>query len=453
MYGDVLAPPQRKKLADEYANSDVSLRFMDQPAVVQQQGTRSHVFIDLDDPRFTPPQFLVSLAKSDGIADVVGSSRNPELDVAHYAKLGVTEILSPDKCLERLHQLLNSLEQTGSPRKGSSAKDDSSSRFNMDALVGESTWMREIQSMVQALSEVDFPIALILGETGTGKSLVSRILHNSGVRREHNLVEVNCSAIPDELFGSELFGHVRGAFTDAKVDKKGLFEFAQNGTLFLDEVGDLTPAAQAKLLKVLEDKKLRRVGSVAAAEVNVRVVTATNRDLEEVVSEGRFREDLFYRLNLLSITVPPLRDHAEDIPDLADYYFSYYGTNYGKPSLAIAPETYGILKVHSWPGNVRELCNVIERAVLLNKSGVIEPGDIGLAIDKDRLDMADRQRITIDIPTQGITLREIEVEAVKQVLNMFDWNRSRTAEYLGISRPRLRRLIDSAGLDQNKRIV
>jgi len=444
-YGKIIGGPDRDKLADKSAQCEMHLAWMERPALYEKPGMDSHVFIDLDDPRFTTPQFLLSLAAVGGTVEVLGASRNPDLDIAHFAKLGVREILTPEQCLEKLHQLLDKIER---PR---GAAEPQSTQFGVAAVVGVSSVMREIQKTVSALSEVDFPTALILGETGTGKSLLSKVLHNSGQRSAHNLVEVNCSAIPDELFESELFGHVKGAFTDAKTDKQGLFEFAEGGTLFLDEVADLSRSAQAKLLKVLEDKKLRRVGGVAETAVNVRVVAATNRMLEEVVEAGNFRQDLFYRLNLLCITIPPLREHLEDIPALAAHYLAYFGINYGKSGIRTAPRASALLKAYHWPGNIRQLCNVIERAVLLNKSGVIDRDDLGLAIEKDRLTVGDRRRISIDIPPQGISLREIEIEVVKQVLHYCGWNRSRAAEYLGISRPRLRRLLELANLEQNRR--
>ena len=181
------------------------------------------------------------------------------------------------------------------------------------------------------------------------------------------------------------------------------------------------------------------------------MLTATNIDLREAVKAGRFREDLFYRLNLLTITVPPLRERPDDIPEIVDYYLGYYATNYGKPGITVDPETLNRLMQYDWPGNIRELCNVVERAVLLNKSGIIMPDEVNIAIKTGRLTIADRQQIIIDVPPQGITLLEVERSVVKQVLNLVDWNKSEAARLLGISRPRLRRILDSEVLDQNRR--
>ncbi|MCP4566214.1 MAG: sigma-54-dependent Fis family transcriptional regulator [FCB group bacterium] len=329
--------------------------------------------------------------------------------------------------------------------------EEKSSQFAAEALIGCSSKIIDIRKTAKILSEVDFPSALILGETGTGKGLIARILHNSGLRSDHNMVEVNCSAIPDELFESELFGHTKGAFTDAKTDKLGLFEYAQNGTIFLDEVGNLSSSAQAKLLKILEDKKLRKIGAIDESKINVRVVAATNIELQKSIEKGGFREDLFYRLNLLTIEIPPLRERPEDISGLVDHYLTFYSAIYGKPDIKISPKAVVEMNRYSWPGNVRELCNVIERTVLLNKGDAVKPQDIRKALNKSRISIGERRQIKIDIPPQGVALDEVEQKVVLQVLNMLNWNKTETARFLKISRPRLRRIIENAGLEQNRR--
>lgn len=446
IYGDIVDHVERQKLKDAYGSQVSSRTWKDSPAPVEPTNSSSIVFVDLDDPRFCSAEFLVSVATSGKQVKLIGKSdKSNQAEITRWAKLGVSEILTSDQCLQRLDDLLNELEGIGQERS------EGSSKLLTSALIGVSEQTSEIRHFINTLSSVDFPSALLLGETGTGKSLVSRILHNSGTRSDHNLVEVNCSAIVDDLFESELFGHVKGAFTDAKADKKGLFEYAQNGTLFLDEIGNLSPAAQAKLLKVLEDKKLRKVGSVNDKDINVRVVAATNIDLKTAIKEGLFREDLYYRLNLLTITIPPLRERPEDIPDLIDYYLGYYTTNYGKPGLEMDKKCIEPLQQYNWPGNIRELCNVIEKAVLLCRDERIRAHDLGIALEKGRLSIADRQQITIDVPTQGVSLDYVVQNVVKQVLNMCNWNKSEAAKFLKISRPRLRRIIGSAQVEQDKR--
>ncbi len=448
IYGEAVDKSQRAHLLNGRGAEAVAWSDDAEPFAPSEDSTT--VFVDLDDPRFCRSDFLISLATAGEGVRIVGVSKDPSVDTAlKVAKLGVSQMITPDECVDRIDKLLAELEgQANQPGPDKESSFDSS-----QALIGVSPQIDSIRQTIAVLSDVDFPSALILGETGTGKSLICRILHNAGVRSKHNLVEVNCSAIPDELFESELFGHTRGAFTDAKSDKAGLFEYAEGGTLFLDEIGNLSNSAQAKLLKILEDKKLRPVGSVVDKDIDTRVVAATNLHLEEAIRDGGFREDLFFRLNLLTIEIPPLRERPEDIPDLAEYYLGYYSTNYGKPGIEISRQTMSRLCSYDWPGNVRQLCNVIERAVLLNRSGRIGVDDIGVVLKDSRLTAVERQQLVIELPPQGITLAEIEVQVVKQVLNACDWNKTETARFLGISRPRLRRIIDNAGLERDRRTV
>lgn len=445
IYGQPIGPQDRKRLKDR-ASGNGHLIWMVGQELFEPSGEDSLVVVDLDAPELADPQFLLSLATAGKTVKVVGKSDNFDNNEAiRVSKLGVSEILTGEQCLKRLSDFLDRLA-TGSNSLGKSV-----TRFDTQALIGRSPAIDEIRGTIKLLSDVDFPSALILGETGTGKSLISKILHNAGVRSDHNLVEVNCSAIPDELFESELFGHVKGAFTDAKGDKAGLFEYSQGGTLFLDEVGNLSSPAQGKLLKILEDKKLRKVGSVDETDIDVRVVAATNLDLKSAIKAKTFREDLYFRLNLMTIFIPPLRERAEDIPEILEYYLGYYCNNYGKPGLTIDPLTVNRLCQYAWPGNIRELCNVVERAVLLNQTGTITEKDISIALRTARIDISERRQIIIDVPPQGITLQKVEESVVKHVLNMCSWNKSEAARFLNISRPRLRRIIEGAGLEQNKR--
>ena len=446
IYGKPIGQADRKKLTDRVSEEDGSLLWMNGQELFEPSGEDSLVVVDLEMPELSDSQFLLSLATAGKTVRVVGKSDSfDHAEAIRVSKLGVSEILNGEQCLERLSDFLDQIEAQASP------KEQSVTRFDTRALIGRSPAIDEMRGTIKLLADVDFPSALILGETGTGKSLISKILHNSGVRSGHDLVEVNCSAIPDELFESELFGHVKGAFTDAKGDKPGLFEYAQGGTLFLDEVGNLSSPAQGKLLKILEDKKLRRVGSVDETDVDVRVVAATNLDLNAAIKARTFREDLYFRLNLMTIYIPPLRERAEDIPEILAYYLGYYCNNYGKPGLTIDPGTSARLCQYEWPGNIRELCNVVERAVLLNQTGTITEKDISIALRTARIDISESKQIIIDVPPRGITLRKVEEYVVKHVLNMCRWNKSEAARFLDISRPRLRRIIEGAGLEQNKR--
>ena len=447
VYGNIVDDRRRRRLSESTAPNEERLVWFERPAMFEGANDTPIVFVDLDDPRFADSEFLLSIATAGRKVRVIGKINEPDAsDALRFSKLGVSEILTEDQCLHRLETLLNDAEKA--PAR---AEEQMPSKFSVQALIGCSPQIQDIRRTIKLLSDVDFPSALVLGDTGTGKSLISKILHNSGVRSRHNLVEVNCSAIPDELFESELFGHARGAFTDAKSEKAGLFEYAEGGTLFLDEVGNLSASAQAKLLKILEDKRLRKVGAINERDINVRVVTATNLDLQSAIKAGRFREDLFFRLNLLTLEIPPLKERPGDIPELVEHYLSFYATNYGKVGLAMEPAAVEHMQEYEWPGNVRELCNVIERAVLLTKTETIRADDIRKALNRARISAADRQQIVIEIPPQGLTLQQIEQSAVKQVLNMCDWNKTEAAKFLGISRPRLRRIIENSGLEQNRR--
>ncbi|HEY9594180.1 MAG TPA: sigma 54-interacting transcriptional regulator, partial [Spirochaetia bacterium] len=225
---------------------------------------------------------------------------------------------------------------------------------------------------IERAAPTDAPI-LIRGETGTGKELAARMVHRGSARRNHALVEVNCAAMPDTLLESEMFGHERGAFTDARERKQGLLEVADAGTIFLDEIGEMSPATQAKMLRVLQEKRFTRLGGVETIRSDCRVVAATNRDIESAIAAGTFREDLYYRLAVVEIRIPPLREHPDDILPLAERFLRQYETAYGRSGLTLSEEVRSILRAQRWPGNVRELRNLVERAVIFCESGAIQP--------------------------------------------------------------------------------
>ncbi|MDD5557222.1 MAG: sigma-54 dependent transcriptional regulator [bacterium] len=244
-----------------------------------------------------------------------------------------------------------------------------------EEIIGQSPKMREIYALVERIAPTDVSV-LIRGETGTGKEIIARTIHEKSPRREKLFVAVNCAAIPTALLESELFGHVKGAFTGANVERTGRFEKADGGSIFFDEIGDMEPVLQAKILRVLQEKEFEKVGSTETISVNVRLITATNRDLARMIGEGTFRKDLYYRLNVVDIVVPPLRERAEDIPLLAEHFTRKYGREWGKEVQPPTEEVIGALQAYPWPGNVREMENVIERAVALCTSGQIGLEDL-----------------------------------------------------------------------------
>jgi len=411
----------------------------EKPTVPQSGILDGTAYVDLDNEEFRAPAFLSQLSISSDKLRVVGISDTiEEHDILEVAKLGISDILTFKDYRAHLARQLQ-------PEKGVPApKTDFGKGFDLSAIIGKSPSMIAIKQLIADLSGVDYPNAITFGETGTGKDLVAKVMHYTGIRKAHHFIEVNCSTIPDQLFESEMFGHTKGAFTDAKAHKLGLFEFADGGTIFLDEIGNLSMCAQAKLLKVLETRKLRPLGAVEENDINVRVHASTNIDLQEAVRLGRFREDLLFRLNLIAIHLSPLRDRKEDIPEIAGCAFEFYRLLYNKPNLDISEDVIPRLLEHDWPGNVRELRNVIERTILLNVSKKITADCIDESIRSGRLAGSERRQITIDIPKDGLTLRQIEQQILAKILNISDGNRSEAARILGISRGRLRRILENS---------
>ena len=276
---------------------------------------------------------------------------------------------------------------------------------------------------------------LIEGETGTGKELVARAIHGASARAARPFVVVDCAALPETLFESELFGHERGAFTGAFAARRGLLETSTGGTCVLDEIGELTAPLQAKLLRTLQERSIRRVGGNDAIPVDVRVIAATNRDLRRLVAEGGFRDDLYYRLNVVTITMPPLRERASDIPLLAQHFLEIFARRSGRAIKRLAPESVALLAGYRWPGNVRELEHVIERAMALSSSETLLPDDFPPHLREER-DRAPR------LPADGMTLEDVKRWYVNKVLEESGGNKLRAAELLGIDRRTLYRILE-----------
>lgn len=286
---------------------------------------------------------------------------------------------------------------------------------------------------------------LIMGENGTGKELVARSLHRLSRRFSKPFIEVNCAAIPEDLIESELFGHEKGAFTGATQKKRGKFDLAHEGTIFLDEVADMSLKAQAKILRILQEKKFERVGGNKMIHVDVRVVAATNKDLEKEMEEGRFRQDLFYRLNVIPLLVPPLRDRKEDIPLLAERFLKDFAAKEGEPEKTISDEALDLLMLHNWPGNVRELKNIVERLVIMVPSPVIRAGDIPPFAHSE----LERNGRTMEDAGDSFKAAKMDFEKqyILKKLKEFDGNISKTAEAIGLERSNLHRKIRGYGLD------
>jgi DNA-binding NtrC family response regulator len=312
----------------------------------------------------------------------------------------------------------------------------SESSTELPQIVAESSAMKAVLHLVERIGPADANV-LITGENGTGKEVITRVLHSISSRRAKPLISLNAGALAEGVFESELFGHVRGAFTDAKNDRVGRFELADGGTLFLDEIGNVPLNLQAKLLRVLETGEFERVGSSKTQKVNVRLLSATNADLPAEVAQGRFRQDLLFRLNTVEIRLPPLRDRGDDIPRLAEHFLRQHRERYRRPTMGFTPEALQALRQHQWPGNVRELDHVIERAVLMSTGNIVTAFDLALEATPDA---------RLSARLEEMSLEEAERLLIKKALEKFEGNANRAAEALGLSRSALYRRLQKYGL-------
>jgi DNA-binding NtrC family response regulator len=374
-------------------------------------------------------------------------------------KAGAYDYLTKPVVLAELKILLekalgvSSMERALSFYQRRQAKDS-----GLDAIIGESAAIQEVKQKVRQILEAermvsagDLPAVLITGETGTGKELFARSLHVDGSRNTGPFVEVNCASIPSNLLESELFGHEKGAFTDAKDRRMGLVESADGGTLFLDEIGEVDLSIQAKLLKLLEEKSVRRIGSVRERRVNIRIISATNQDLEKMVRDGRFRSDLFFRLRIVTLRVPPLRERNGDILLLARHFLEEHGKRYGKRGLTFTPDAERVLTGYNWPGNVRELRNTLEQTVLLAQEGSIGASQLAVCaglVASEAIAEDDEERVEIEHAggAAAMKLSDLERDLVLKTLEKTDWNVSKSAKLLGLSRDMLRYRIEKYGL-------
>jgi two-component system response regulator AtoC len=331
-------------------------------------------------------------------------------------------------------------------RENTKFREELKSKDEWSPLVGSSPAMLEVYKLVARVSESKSTV-LLQGESGTGKELIARAIHGNSPRRDKPFVPVNCGALPDTLLESEMFGYEKGAFTGAVGTKTGLFESASGGTLFLDEVGELGQALQVKLLRVMQDHEVRRVGGTHSIKVDVRIIAATNRDLEQFVKEGKFRDDLFYRLNVVRITLPSLIERQEDIPMLAHYFLQKCATGTTTPVRGFHPDTMELLNRYRWPGNVRELENAIERAVSLSHGPLLTPDDLPAAIRQAPI-YADAKPESPDATEPVcLTLEEVEKRHLVRVLKETKGNKVKASKILGIDRRTLYRMAERFGLD------
>jgi DNA-binding NtrC family response regulator len=346
-------------------------------------------------------------------------------------------VTKPFRTDEILLHVSRALEQRRLQKELQRLRTEVHGRYRIENIIGKSEKMQAIFETVAHISDLSANV-LIVGESGTGKELIARAIHHHSSRAQKPFIPLNCAAIPETLLESELFGYVRGAFTDARKDRRGLFQEAHGGVIFLDEISEIPLNLQAKLLRVLEDKEVRPLGSNQAEKVDARVVSACNRDLERLVEEGQFRQDLYYRLNVIRIELPPLRERPEDIPALVEHFIRKFAGQTKRKLEGIEEEALGLLMNHRWPGNVRELEHTIERAVLLGKGNKIFVKDLPPQLAR----LPDNTLPLAEAASRGYTLKDLEREYIKRIVEETNGNKTEAAKILGVDRTTLYRKLE-----------
>jgi two-component system, NtrC family, response regulator AtoC len=421
------------------------------------------ILLDVRLPDINGIQVLEELKRNGDARAVIMITADPQLDDIKTAlKLGAFDFVGKPLNFDELHVAIkNALETTSLRSEVQALRGEVHRRTGYHNVVAGSDKMTELMKFVQKVASSSATTILIQGESGTGKDLIAKAIHYESVRQAKPFVAINCSAIPETLMEAELFGHERGAFTDAKQMKKGLFETADGGSLFLDEIGELSPLLQAKLLRVLEDQVIRRVGGTRDMQVDVRVIAASNRDLEKAVREGQFRQDLYYRLAIIAIFIPPLRERKEDILPLVEFFIDHYNRRFKKSVRGITDETRRLLVSHNWPGNIRELRNAIERAMILEDEPLLRPVYLPFSVGQsggltaferttspnDGMRLPDGRSLPrLYIPQGGTSLEEVERTMVELAMRQANGNQTHAAKLLDISRDALRYKLKKFGL-------
>jgi len=438
------------------------------------------ILLDVRLPDLSGIEVLREIKQNNLSIPVIMITGDPQLDDIKTAiKLGALDFIKKPLDFDELQiTLANAIDRSMLRSERDGLREEVRKRSGYHEVVGKSPRMLELMNFVRKVAASEASTVLIQGESGTGKDLIAKAIHYDSVRADKPFVPINCSAIPETLMEAELFGHERGAFTDAKAQKKGLFEVADGGTLFLDEIGEMSTYLQAKLLRVLEDQTIRRIGGVKDLGVDVRVIAASNRDLEQGVRDGAFRQDLFYRLSIIPIFIPPLRHRKEDVLPLVDFFIERYNFRFRKGIRGITQETRNLLLAYDWPGNVRELKNAIERAMILEEADYIRPTYLPIqvtgqtqsyenvppvpvpdcaTVDPQPLLTATatswrplpsgRMIPVLELPKQGTSLEEVERELVGLALKQTAGNQTHAAKLLDISRDALRYKMKKFGFD------
>lgn len=414
------------------------------------------VFLDNKLPNMQGLDVILKLKSLDNEVVIVFMTAYGSIDTAVSAiKMGASEYVNKPFVFDEIDVVLDNIKSKISiDREIQLLRREQKDKVTFDHIIGDSVQFRKIIQLSKKIARTETTTILLLGESGTGKDLLAYAIHNESGRSKKPFVTINCSSLPESLLESELFGHEKGAFTDARQAKKGLFEIADGGTVFLDEIGEINQATQIKLLGVLENRVVRRLGGTLSIPVDIRIIAATNRDLKRAVDAKAFREDLYYRLKVFQLSLPALRERKEDIPALAEFFMKYYNQQFKKSIKKVDSSTIGLLMEYNWPGNIRELRNVMERAVILETMTTLQPdslpGEIislnksytsDFASSSESLKTEDNnEQLPIDLNTiqAGTSLYEIEKQLIVRALQLTDNNQTRSSKLLGITRDTLR---------------
>ncbi len=443
------------------AGYEVELAASGSEALERFETFRPHmILLDIFLPDVDGIELLRRFKAADPEVMVLMITANAQADFAVSAfKLGALDYIGKPFRMDDVRQMVRQAFE----KKHLEAQVDSSARgarrqFGRDQLVGNSSQMIDVFRMINICAESDVKSVLILGESGTGKELVAQAIHHHSSRKQEPFIEVNCAAIPENLLENELFGHERGAFTDAHREEKGTFELADGGTVFLDEIGDMPLPMQAKILKVIESKRFRRLGGKNDIDVDVRIIAATHQNLPRLVEQERFRGDLFYRLNVMTIQLPALRSRRDDIPKLVDYFIDRLNDEYGRRLEGPAPDALEALMRYDWPGNVRELRNTIERAMMLEQGRMLSVASLPAAVrgkfSAEQTDRPERDAraggTSFELPLEDMSLEEMEKHALQQAMIRAGGNQTKAARLLKMSRDTLRYRLKKFGLHETQ---
>lgn len=398
------------------------------------------VFLDNGLPKMQGLEVISKLKAIDEDTTIVFMTAHGSIDTAVKAmKLGAVEYINKPFSPGEINVIIGNITSKIAADKQIQLYKREQKDFTFNQIVGQSAVLGKIIQLAKTIAKSETTTVLLLGESGTGKDVFAKAIHNQSNRQDGPFVTINCSSFPETLLESELFGHEKGAFTDAIKLKKGLFEVAQGGTVFLDEIGEVNLSTQVKLLGVLENRVVRRLGGTLDIPVDIRIISATNQDIENAVIEKTFRNDLYYRLKIFQITIPALRDHKEDIPDLVQYFINHFSNHFRKQVTGMDYAAKKLLAQYNWPGNVRELRNVIERAIILESTPSIKVESLPSEIRyTNSVSKSNPSNFHFDIPDEGIDLEAIERHLILQALKKALNNQTKASKLLNISRDTLR---------------